>query len=126
MDYDDLQYATEFLNRATVLRDELGHEAYRRAMRRALVALGDAVIDEAERLAQPLSLPRDGTVVQFTGRSRIASPRSAKRASDQLDQDDLKPAFASLVSSSLCARGPSRQTTSTNSRSKPDFTEPNL
>lgn len=71
--HDDLDFAIEFLNRAAMVRGELGPEAYRRGMRRALLALGDAAIDEAERGARPLAQRRDpGTVVPFTGRARKA------------------------------------------------------
>ncbi|MCK2052812.1 hypothetical protein [Methylobacterium sp. 37f] len=99
---DELHHLTEFVNRAVVLRDELGNEAYRRAMRRALVALGDAVIDEAERLAQPLALRHHGTVIPFTGRVRPSAAvrervdstcrtvDSGRTASETTDPEGLK------------------------------------
>ncbi|MCJ2065985.1 hypothetical protein MKK63_25235 [Methylobacterium sp. J-088] len=116
MDYDDLQFATEFMNRATVLRDELGGDAYRRAMRRALVALGDAVIDEAEHLAQHLALRRHGTVVPFTGRVRPSTvvrekvdsmcrrDDSGRTASETTDPEGLKRACFTKTDGTRCGR----------------------
>lgn len=89
--YDDLCLAVEFLNRAAVMRDELGAAAYRRAMHQALVALGDAVIAEAERLAGANVRARapTGTVVPFGRTSRAIrrpggadDPEGSKRRAD--------------------------------------------
>lgn len=85
--HDDLHLAVEFLNRAAVMRDELGVAAYRRAMHQALVALGDTVIAEAERLAGASTRARapGGTVVPF-GRTS----RAIRRRGDSADPDGSK------------------------------------
>ncbi len=71
--HNDLDVVIEFLNRAAMVRGELGPETYRQGMRRSLVALGDAAIDKAERVARPLARRRaPGIVVPFTGRARKA------------------------------------------------------
>ncbi|MCB4802812.1 hypothetical protein PUR23_14360 [Methylorubrum populi] len=90
--HDDLHLAVEFLNRAAVMRDEIGVTAYRRAMHRALVALGDAVIDEAERMAGASARAPSGTVVPFGRTSRAirrsgdaADPEGSKRRAGRAD-----------------------------------------
>ena len=84
--YNDLCLAVEFLNRAAVLRDELGEHAYRRAMRTALVAIGDVAIEEAEHLIAAIPDNRIGTVIPFAPRARpeagrggAADPEPSKR-----------------------------------------------
>lgn len=83
---DQLNLAVEFLNRAAVLRDELGEAAYRRAMRTALVAIGDVAIEEAEHLIAHIPHERTGTVIPFAPRARpnagrrdAADPEPSKR-----------------------------------------------
>lgn len=85
--HDDLHLAVEFLNRAAVMRDELGVAAYRRAMQKALVALGDTVIAEAERMAGASARARtpSGTVVPF-GRTS----RAIRRTGETADPDGSK------------------------------------
>ena len=85
--HDDLHLTVEFINRATVMREELGVTAYRRAMHRALVAHGDAVIDDAERLAGTNARARapSGTVVPF-GRTS----RAIRREGNTIDPDESK------------------------------------
>ncbi|WP_156467460.1 hypothetical protein [Methylobacterium sp. Leaf102] len=75
------------------MRDELGVAAYRRAMHQALVALGDTVIAEAERLAGASARARapSGTVVPFCKTSRVirrrgntADPDGSKRRAKRM------------------------------------------
>ena len=116
--YDDLTFAVELLNRATTLRCELGPEAYRRGMRRALVALGDAAIDEAERRARPLARHHIGAVVPFTGRRRRAGALrggperiperadSARPATENADPEGPKRVLNHEFDRKICARTP--------------------
>ena len=85
--HDDLHLAVEFINRAAVLRDELGIAAYRKAMHQALVAIGDTVIAEAERMAGTSARARapSGVVVPF-GRTS----RAVRRQGDTPDTDGSK------------------------------------
>ena len=73
--YDDLCLALEFLNRAAVMRQELGEHAYRRAMHTALVAIGDVAIEEADHLIADIPADRTGKVIPFVPRARPGAER---------------------------------------------------